>query len=38
MLEYSCGVIAFYDGKPYGGTFYTCRKAVKKNMDIVNLY
>ena len=38
MLEHSCGVIAFYDGKPYGGTFYTCREAVKKGMDIVNLY
>ncbi len=38
MLEYSCGLIAFYDGKPYGGTFYTCREAVKKGMDIVNLY
>ena len=38
MLEHSCGVIACYDGKPYGGTFYTCREAVKKGMDIVNLY
>ena len=38
MLEHSCGVIAYYDGKPYGGTFYTCRKAGKRGMDIVNLY
>ena len=38
MLEHSCGVIAFYDGKSYGGTFYTCREAMKKGMDIVNLY
>ena len=38
MLEHSCGVIAFYDGKLYGGTYYTCREAVKKGMDIVNLY
>ena len=38
MLEHSCGVIAYYDGKPYGGTFYTCREAMKKGMDIVNLY
>ena len=38
MLEHSCGVIAFYDGKPYGGTFYTCREAGKRGMDIVNLY
>ena len=38
MLEHSCGVIAFYDGKPLGGTFYTCKEAVKKGMYIVNLY
>ena len=38
MLEHSCSLIAFYDGKPYGGTFYTCREAVKKGMDILNLY
>ena len=38
MLEHSCGVIAYYDGKPYGGTFYTCREAGKRGMDIVNLY
>ena len=38
MLEHSCGVIAFYDGKLYGGTFYTWREAMKKGMDIVNLY
>ena len=38
MLEHSCGVIAYYDGKPYGGTFYTCREARKRCMDIINLY
>ena len=38
MLEHSCGVIAFYDGKSYGGTFYTSREAVRKGLDIVNLY
>ena len=38
MLEHSCGVIAFYDGKPLGGTFYTCREAGKRGIDIVNLY
>ena len=38
MLEHSCGVIAFYDGKPYGGTFYTYREARKRCMDIINLY
>lgn len=38
MLEHSCGVIAYYDGKPYGGTFYTCREARKRCTDIINLY
>ena len=38
MLEHSCGLIAYYDGKPLGGTFYTCREAGKIGMDIVNLY
>ena len=28
MLEQSCGVIALYDGKLYGGTFYTWREAM----------
>ena len=38
MLEHSCSLIACYDGKTYGGTFYTCREAGKRGMDIVNLY
>jgi uncharacterized phage-like protein YoqJ len=27
MLSHSCGLIAFFDGKPKGGTFYTSRCA-----------
>lgn len=38
MLSHSCGVIAYYDGKPKGGTFYTVRKAEKMKMDVVNIY
>lgn len=38
MLSHSCGLIAFFDGKPKGGTFYTCRKAKSMGMDIINLY
>ena len=38
MLSHSCGLIAFFDGKPKGGTFYTCRKAKSMWMDIINLY
>ena len=38
MLSHSCGLIAFFDGKPKGGTFYTCRKAKLMGMDIINIY
>ena len=38
MLSHSCGVIAYFDGKPQGGTFYTVRKAERMKMDVVNIY
>ena len=38
MLSRSCGVIAYYNGKPQGGTFYTVRKAGRMKMDVVNIY
>ncbi len=38
MLSHSCGVIAYYDGKPKGGTSYTVRKAEKLKMEVVNIY
>ena len=38
MLAHSCGLVAFFDGKPKGGTFYTCRKAKSFGMDIINLF
>lgn len=38
MLSHSCGVIAYYDGKPQGGTFYTVRKAERMEMEVVNIY
>lgn len=38
MLAHSCGVIAYFDGKPKGGTYYTCGKARDKGMEVVNLY
>ena len=38
MLTHSCGLVVFFDGKPKGGTFYTCRKAKKSGMDIINLF
>lgn len=38
MLSHSCGVIAYFDGKPKGGTFYTFKKAERMKMDVVNIY
>lgn len=38
MLSHSCDVIAYYDGKPQGGTFYTVKKAGRMKMDVVNIY
>lgn len=38
MLSHSCGVIAYYDGKPQGGTSYTVRKAERMKMEVVNIY
>lgn len=38
MLSHSDKVIAYYDGKPMGGTAYTCRKAQGKRMEIVNVF
>lgn len=38
MLSHSCGVIAYYDGKPKGGTYYTVGKADRMEMDVVNIY
>lgn len=38
MLAQSCGLVVFFDGKPKGGTFYTCRKAKSFGMDIINLF
>lgn len=38
MLSHSCGVIAYYDGKPQGGTSYTVRKAERMKIEVVNIY
>jgi len=38
MLSKVSGIIAYFDGKPKGGTFYTCRKAKASGLDIINLY
>ena len=38
MLERSTGVIAYFDGQPKGGTYYTCKKAKLHGLDVTNLY
>lgn len=38
MLVHSCGLVAYFDGKPKGGTFYTVRRAREANMEILNLF
>ena len=38
MLQHSNFVIANYDGKQKGGTYYTCREARKRGMTVVNLF
>lgn len=38
MVIHSSRLITWYDGKPKGGTFYTCRKATANGLAVTNLY
>lgn len=38
MLSHACGMIAYFNGQPKGGTFYTISRAKKLNIDIVNIF
>lgn len=38
MVSHSSRLIAWYDGKPMGGTSYTCRKARADGIRMINLY
>lgn len=38
MLKRASRIIAYYNGEPKGGTFYTCRRAKRMNLEITNLY
>lgn len=38
MIFHSSSLIAWYDGKPKGGTFYTYRKAIANGLKVLNLY
>ena len=38
MVFHSSSLIAWYDGNPKGGTFYTYRKATANGLKVLNLY
>lgn len=38
MLNRASHIIAYYNGEPKGGTFYTCRRAERMGLEITNLY
>lgn len=38
MVSHSSCLIAYYDGREKGGTFYTIRKAMSQNIPIVNVF
>lgn len=38
MLSRCNGVIAYYDGTPKGGTYYTVRKAMQMKLSVLNLF
>lgn len=38
MVIHSSRLIAWYNGNPKGGTFYTCRMAKDNGLTVINLY
>ena len=38
MVNNASSLIAYYDGREKGGTFYTIRKAMAQNLPIVNVF
>ena len=38
IVNNSCKLISYYDGREKGGTFYTIRKAMAQNIPIVNVF
>ena len=38
MLNHASHIIAYYNGEPKGGTFYTYRRAERMKLKITNLY
>lgn len=38
MLSHADRIVACYDGRRHGGTFYTCNRARAMNIPVINLY
>lgn len=38
MLSHASRIVACYDGRRRGGTFYTCNRARAMNIPVINLY
>jgi hypothetical protein len=38
MLDHVAALLAYFDGKPKGGTFYTVRNARRLGLQISNLF
>ena len=38
LVEHAAIMLAYWDGLPYGGTYYTVKKAIEAGKKIVNLY
>lgn len=38
MISHADRIIAYFDGKPKGGTFYTVRNAIRHGLTVTNLF
>ncbi len=38
MIDQASMLIALWDGKPSGGTYYTCSEALRRGLSVVNLF
>lgn len=38
MIDHAAALVAYFDGKPKGGTFYTVRRGKAANLKIFNLF
>lgn len=38
MISHANRIVAYFDGKPKGGTFYTVRNATARGLTVLNLY